>query len=151
MGHRRGRSEKFMSPLGVLMLVLAVASCEGKDAREQPASSPSRSKAPEVQRSSPVASYADAVERVAPGVVTIRAARRTRAPRQHPFFNDPALRDLFGGIFGGTQSRGPVIQMGLGSGVIVHPDGTILTNHHVIDGAEAIQVELNNKRAYDAK
>lgn len=81
-------------------------------------------------------------------MVTISAARRTRAPRQHPFFNDPTLRDLFGGIFGSPQSRG---QMGLGPGVIVHSNGTILTNHHVVDGAEAIKVELRNNRIYDAK
>ena len=41
--------------------------------------------------------------------------------------------------------------MALGSGVIVHRDGTILTNHHVIDGAEQIQVELTNHRVFKAK
>ena len=41
--------------------------------------------------------------------------------------------------------------MGLGSGVIVHSDGTILTNHHVIDGAEQITVELSNRRGFNAK
>ena len=111
-----------------------------------------RAQAPaETRRISPLASYAEAVERVATGVVTIRAARRTRAPRQHPFFNDPRLRDLFGGILGNPQLRGPSVQMGLGSGVIVHSNGTILTNHHVVDGAEAIKVELSNNRIYDAK
>jgi Do/DeqQ family serine protease len=43
------------------------------------------------------------------------------------------------------------MQMGLGSGVIVSPDGTILTNHHVVDGAEEIQVELTNHRLFGAK
>jgi Do/DeqQ family serine protease len=41
--------------------------------------------------------------------------------------------------------------MALGSGVIVQPDGTILTNHHVVDGAEQIKVELTNHRVFDAK
>ena len=41
--------------------------------------------------------------------------------------------------------------MGLGSGVIVHSDGTILTNHHVVDGAEQIKVELSNRRSFNAK
>lgn len=131
-------------------VLFALIACERKEAPTQPAvPPPATAKAPdgESRRSVPPASYADTVERVGPGVVTIRAARRTRAPRQHPFFNDPALRDFFGG----AQSRRPSVQMGLGSGVIVQSNGTILTNHHVIDGAEAIQVELKNNRLYEAK
>jgi serine protease Do len=145
-------SGKIKKTVSLLVLVLALPACQRKDEHKQTAPSPPpQPTTSEPQRSAPIASYADAVERVAPGVVTIRAARRVRAPRQHPFFNDPALRDLFGGIFGGAPPRGQPVQLGLGSGVIVHPDGTILTNHHVIDGAEAINVELTNKRAYDAK
>jgi len=138
--------------LAAMSLVFSLVACEVKQAsKESPAPAPQAQTPAEPRRSSPVASYAEAVERVAPGVVTIRAARRTRAPRQHPFFNDPTMRDLFGGIFGSPQSRGPSVQMGLGSGVIVHANGTILTNHHVVDGAEAIKVELKNNRIYDAK
>ncbi len=96
-------------------------------------------------------SYADVVERAGPAVVTIRAAKRSRAPQQHPFFNDPRFRDFFGGIFPGAGESPPRVQMGLGSGVIVSPDGTILTNHHVVDGAQEIQVELTNHRLFSAK
>jgi serine protease Do len=138
--------------LAAASIVISLAACEVKQAPERsslPAALPQTQVEP--RRTAPVASYAEAVERVASGVVTIRAARRTRAPRQHPFFNDPALRDLFGGILGNPQARGPSVQMGLGSGVIVHSNGTILTNHHVVDGAEALKVELNNNRIYDAK
>jgi Do/DeqQ family serine protease len=93
-------------------------------------------------------SYADVVSRVTPAVVTIHSARRARAPRQHPFFNDPLFREFFGEGYGG---RGGAIQQGLGSGVIVTSNGTILTNHHVIDGAEEIQVELNDGRVMEAQ
>ncbi len=93
-------------------------------------------------------SYADVVSRVAPAVVTIRSERRVRAPRQHPFFNDPFFRDFFGGAQSAPREQ---IQRGLGSGVIVTKDGYLLTNHHVIDGAEEIRVEMTNNRVYDAK
>jgi len=138
--------------LAAASIVISLAACEVKQAPEGSSlPAPVAQTQVEPRRTAPVASYAEAVERVASGVVTIRAARRTRAPRQHPFFNDPALRDLFGGILGNPQARGPSVQMGLGSGVIVHSNGTILTNHHVVDGAEALKVELNNNRIYDAK
>lgn len=94
-------------------------------------------------------SFADVVDRVAPAVVTIHSARRVRAPRQHPFFDDPRFREFFG------LPRTPETQQravrGLGSGVIVSPDGYILTNHHVIDGAEEITVEMTDERTFSAR
>jgi serine protease Do len=99
-----------------------------------------------------VISYADVVNRVAPAVVTIRSARVVRAPRQYPFFNDPFFRDFFGDRFRqGAPAPRQQIQRGLGSGVIITKDGYVLTNHHVIDGAEEIKVEMSNNRDYDAK
>jgi serine protease Do len=66
--------------------------------------------------------------------------------------NDPFFREFFGERFGGgaTQPR-ERIQRGLGSGVIVTADGYILTNHHVIDGAEEIDIELADNRVFKAK
>jgi Do/DeqQ family serine protease len=94
-------------------------------------------------------SFADVVERVAPAVVTVRSARRVRAPRQHPFFDDPRFREFFG-MPRTPQSDAPR-QQGLGSGIIVSGEGYILTNHHVIDGAEEITIVLSDKRAYPAR
>ncbi|HTX35438.1 MAG TPA: DegQ family serine endoprotease [Bryobacteraceae bacterium] len=104
-----------------------------------------------VSPAGPVLSYADVVDHVAPAVVTIHASRRVRAPQQFPFFDDPFFRNFFGG--GVPQSRGPQteVQHALGSGVIVRADGHILTNHHVIDGAQDIKVDLNSGRTYSAK
>ena len=103
--------------------------------------------------STPVAtspnSFADVVDRVAPAVVTIHSSRRSRAPRQHPFFDDPRLREFFG-LPRAPQSDAPRVR-GLGSGVIVSADGYILTNHHVIDGAEEITVALTDNRSFSAK
>lgn len=155
MNHPDIRLGKLIKILSAAALTLSIAACDKKEVPKQPVPSPPPPKTAEAapSPSSPgtIISYAEAVQRVAPAVVTVRSARRMRAPRQHPFFNDPALRDLFGRMFGGAQSRGSAVQMGLGSGVIVQPNGTILTNHHVVDGAEAIQVELTNNRTFDAK
>jgi Do/DeqQ family serine protease len=95
-------------------------------------------------------SYADVVARVAPAVVTVRAERRVRAPQQHPFMDDPFFRDFFGDRVP-RQDQTPRRQEGLGSGVIVSPDGHILTNYHVVDGAEEIEIELTDRRVLRAK
>ena len=100
----------------------------------------------------PQNSYADVLARVTPAVVTVRAQRRSREAQQFPFMDDPALRELFGERF---RRQAPPseerVERGLGSGVVVSADGYILTNHHVVDGAEEIRVELNDGRTLQAK
>jgi Do/DeqQ family serine protease len=97
-------------------------------------------------------SYADVVDLVAPAVVTVRSARRARASQQFPFFDDPMFRQFFGNP-NRTSPRNAPQQMehALGSGVIVRADGHIITNHHVIDGADEISVDLNDRRTFTAK
>jgi serine protease Do len=70
-----------------------------------------------------------------------------------PFLNDPMFRQFFGDQFGQGQQQQPQSEreQSLGSGVIITPDGTIVTNNHVIDGATDIKVDLADKREFQAK
>jgi serine protease Do len=97
------------------------------------------------------ASYAGVVDHIAPAVVTIRSERRVRSISQDI---PDDLREFFGDRFGFGQrmpQRPERREGGLGSGVIVKPDGYILTNHHVVDRAEQVTVELNDGRSLKAK
>jgi len=97
----------------------------------------------------PVASYADVVSKAVPAVVTIHSQTRVRQPQQFPFMDDPFFRQFFGDRT--PQQPAERTREGLGSGVIVNPNGYILTNHHVIDGADQIRVDLNDHRSLEAK
>jgi serine protease DegS len=100
------------------------------------------------QASGPV-SYAQAVERAAPAVVNINTAKVVTV-RPHPFFSDPVFRQFFGGAEELIRPRQRV-ETSLGSGVIVGDQGYILTNQHVIQGADAIQVSLRDGRSAEAR
>lgn len=97
----------------------------------------------------PVVSFADEVNRVSPAVITIHSEMRVRPPQQYPFMDAPLFRQFFGDRV--PQQMPEQHRSGLGSGVIISTDGYILTNHHVIDGAEKIKVDLNDNRTLDAK
>jgi serine protease Do len=92
-------------------------------------------------------SYAPLVRKVAPAVVNIYTKRVVQR-RQSIFANDPFFRQFFGDEFGVPRKR---VQNSLGSGVIVRPEGIIVTNHHVIDKADQITVVLSDRRELDAK
>ena len=91
-------------------------------------------------------SYSDAVRRAAPAVVSIFTSKDVKVP-QHPFFNDPLFRRFFGN--GGGEE--PRRASGLGSGVIVSARGYILTNDHVVEAADEIEVGLADGKKLRAK
>ena len=94
--------------------------------------------APNVSPDSGPLSYADAVASAAPAVVNIYADKIV-TERQVKVFPDPMMQSLFGGEAGPALKRR---EQSLGSGVIFTPDGYVLTNNHVIAGADDIQVML---------
>jgi Do/DeqQ family serine protease len=91
-------------------------------------------------------SYAPVVQRVAPAVVNVYAAKVVQ--NRNPLFEDPIFRRFFGVPGGGGGNQ---VQRSLGSGVIVDASGLIMTNVHVIDGADEIKVSLADKREFEAE
>jgi serine protease DegS len=97
--------------------------------------------AAQAARSAPY-SYADAVTRAAPAVVNIYTSKTLQAPL-NPLLNDPLYRRFYNR---GNVKQQERIQRSLGSGVIIDRNGYLLTNHHVIDGADEILVLLSDGR-----
>src|SRR5205809_6535532 len=98
-------------------------------------------------RSGPApASYYDAVQRATPSVVNIFTSKEVRAPR-HPLLNDPIFRRFFGDQLPDEAQRAA----SLGSGVIVSSSGYVLTNHHVVEAADEIEVALADGKKLLAK
>ena len=91
-------------------------------------------------------SFRDAAKKALPSVVHIFTSQQVRSP-SNPLLNDPLFRHFFGDDPGIDDQR----KSGLGSGVIVSADGYILTNHHVIEGADQIEIALNNGRTLRAQ
>src|SRR5438067_5549182 len=98
-----------------------------------------------------ITTFAPIVEKVAPSVVTVFTTQTVaRGLSTFPFSDDDTLRQFFGGQT--PQRQGKQTLQGLGSGVIVSPDGYILTANHVVSGAEEIMVGLGiDLRKYKAK
>ncbi len=100
---------------------------------------------PDGPASPPAGSLSAAARRAAPAVVSIAASK---APARNPHADDPWFRFFFGQR-GAPQNAEP--QRGLGSGVIVSPEGYLITNHHVVDGADDIEVQLADGRQAQAQ
>jgi serine protease DegQ len=93
-----------------------------------------------------IASFADAAQKSLTSVVNIFTSKQVRTPT-NPLMNDPIFRQFFGHAYDSQ----PQTITSLGSGVIVSKDGYILTNHHVVEAADEIQVALPNGQKVEAK
>ena len=92
-----------------------------------------------------VTSYADAAKKAMPAVVNLYTSKEVRT--RNPLAEDPLFRRYFPELDRGTARR----QTSLGSGVIVSPEGYVITNHHVIEGADDIQLVLADGRRVSAR
>jgi Do/DeqQ family serine protease len=89
-------------------------------------------------------SYAPIVQRVQPAVVNVYAAK---VMQRNPLLDDPIFRRFFGV----PGQQGDQMQRSLGSGVMVDPAGLVVTNVHVIEGADQVKVSLSDKREFEAE
>ncbi|HEV7699724.1 MAG TPA: Do family serine endopeptidase [Pyrinomonadaceae bacterium] len=92
-------------------------------------------------------SYADIVDKTSPAVVRIEADHKAKATGPQVQAPD----DFFKQFQIPQQNQRPQVERGLGSGVIVNADGTLLTNYHVVEGADKITVAMSDNKTYEAK
>jgi serine protease Do len=97
--------------------------------------------------------FVSLVKKVGPVVVNVSTTQMRKAAEEFPtpFGGEDPFNDFWQRFFGGRIPHGQQRQRGLGSGFIVDRDGTILTNNHVVDGAQKIVVTLSDGRSFDAK
>lgn len=92
-------------------------------------------------------SFSDAAQKAMPSVVNVFTSKEVKIS-SHPLMEDPLFRRFFGDRFESPQSRRA---SSLGSGVIVSPEGYVLTNHHVIEAADEIEIALADGRKAKAR
>jgi serine protease Do len=164
----KGSTIQWMKRLAVPMLALALVASFVTYEFAKPASARAAEAAPsaaplDADSVSALLALDKAMEtlaaRVTPAVVNVTVTSRTKPEmtgRQLPedmqqFFGQGGQGSPFGQFFGPHMQRQPQIEHGMGSGVVISPDGYIVTNNHVVEGAVDIRVTTSNRRVMKAK
>jgi Do/DeqQ family serine protease len=129
-----------------LLFVVSTFRPEWLPARSAPGPVLQQSSAGTLSSAARVNSYYDAVQRATPSVVNIFTSKEIRSPK-HPLLNDPIFRRFFGDQLPDEAQRAS----SLGSGVIVSTSGYVITNHHVVEAADEIEVALADGKKLLAK
>jgi serine protease Do/serine protease DegQ len=131
--------------LGLLLAtgLYAIGSLFAQKAEQRPSTATLRIDSSQVgTNNGVVTSYSEALDAVRPAVVSVYSTKFVRYRTPGTRFNDP----LFDRLFGSPGSETVRPEQGLGSGVIISPEGYILTNNHVVEGADEIRVLLTDNR-----
>jgi serine protease Do len=137
------------SVVSVLAGMALLGAIERYHAGVQPAHAAS-SAAPSVT-SQGLPDFISLAKKLGPSVVNVSTTQMRKPTQGGPGFGDDQMGEFFERFFGAPVPRGPQRRSGLGSGFIIDSNGTILTNYHVVDGAEKISVTLSDGNSYDAK
>jgi serine protease Do len=154
----KNRLLKTVAPAALILAGVVFGMVASSRALDWPSADVKTDDAPIARTGHFTASYAAVVKKAAPSVVNISTTKTIKFDSQRQFgmpFDDPIFRRFFGDRFEGQQGQAmPRTQKehSLGSGIIVTKDGYIITNNHVVDGADEIKVTLSDKKTeMDAK
>lgn len=157
----RSISQRFTVPCicGIVLVILSLTTCSQSSnwPAEQPVAVAAQTVSqPESETGLPSQPFIAVAKQAKAAVVNVSSVKKPLKRKDSgaapPFFDDPFLRRFFGEEFERRLPPGPEQrEEGLGSGVIVSPDGYIVTNNHVIEGADELVVSLPDKRTFKAK